>query len=196
MRLRRAGRRRCRSPGASDRSSGSTLPRHGESLWEALSGHDDYGPICPTGRWPTAPPFWVGWKSAGARGSVLLCRGHGSRRAVGLQTLVAIRPDMRTVEVGHIVLSPALQRTPLATRRSISWRATSSETLGYRRYEWKCNALKAASLPCGAPFRLRLRGRFPQAHDRQGPQPRQRLVAMIDTDWPPAGRLRALARAR
>src|ERR1700686_5489570 len=65
--------------------------------------------------------------------------------AVGLATLMAIRPEMRVVEVGHIVLGPGLQRTPLATEAQYLLARHAFETLGYRRYEWKCDALNAAS---------------------------------------------------
>ena len=64
---------------------------------------------------------------------------------VGISTLMEIRPAMRVVEVGHIVYSPALQRTPLATEAQYLLARYVFETLGYRRYEWKCNALNAPS---------------------------------------------------
>ena len=119
-----------------------------------------------------------------------------SGRAVGIATLMEIRPAMRVIEVGHIVYSPALQRTPLGTEAQYLLARYAFETLGYRRYEWKCNALNAAVPACGAALRLRLRGHLPPAPDRQGPQPRQCLV--LDARQRMAGtqgRVRALARA-
>ena len=56
-----------------------------------------------------------------------------------------IRPAMRVIEVGHILYSPALQRTPLGTEAQYLLARYAFETLGYRRYEWKCNALNAPS---------------------------------------------------
>ena len=56
-----------------------------------------------------------------------------------------IRPAMRSIEVGHIVYSPAVQRTPLGTEAQYLLARYVFETLGYRRYEWKCNALNAPS---------------------------------------------------
>ena len=64
-----------------------------------------------------------------------------------------IRPAMRVIEVGHIVYSPALQRTPLGTEAQYLLARYVFETLGYRRYEWKCHALNAPR----AARRLRLR---------------------------------------
>ena len=80
------------------------------------------------------------------------------------------------IEVGNIVYSPALQRTPLATEAQYLLARYVFETLGYRRYEWKCNALNAAVAARGAALRLHLRRHLPPTHDRQGPQPRHRLV--------------------
>ena len=68
-----------------------------------------------------------------------------SGRAVGILSLMEIRPAMRVIEVGNIVYSPALQRTPLATEAQYLIARYAFETLGYRRYEWKCNALNAPS---------------------------------------------------
>jgi RimJ/RimL family protein N-acetyltransferase len=63
-------------------------------------------------------------------------------RAIGIATLMEIRPAMRVIEVGHIVYTPALQRSPLGTEAQYLLARYAFETLGYRRHEWKCNALK------------------------------------------------------
>src|SRR5215813_12634732 len=68
-----------------------------------------------------------------------------SGQAVGIATLMEIRPAMRVIEVGNILYSPALQRTPLGTEAQYLLARYAFETLGYRRYEWKCNALNAPS---------------------------------------------------
>ena len=68
-----------------------------------------------------------------------------------------IRPAARSVEVGHIVYSPALQRTPLGTEVQYLLARYAFETLGNRRYEWKCNSLNAAVAPGGAALRFRVR---------------------------------------
>ena len=66
---------------------------------------------------------------------------------------------MRVIEVGHVLYSPALQRTPLGTEAQYLLARYAFETLGYRRYEWKCNALNAASRRGRAALRLRVRRR-------------------------------------
>jgi RimJ/RimL family protein N-acetyltransferase len=107
-----------------------------------------------------------------------------SRRAVGLETLVAIRPDMRAVEVGHIVLGPALQRTPLATEAQYLLARYVFETLGYRRYEWKCNVLNAASYRAALRFGFVFEGIFRNHMISKGRSRDSAWFAMIDTEWP------------
>ena len=161
------------------------IARHGESLWEALSGHDrlwtymSYGPLADR----TAFLGWLEERQALADPFYYAVVDR-SRRAVGLQTLVAIRPDMRTVEVGHIVLGPALQRTPLATEAQYLLARYVFETLGYRRYEWKCNALNAASYRAALRFGFVFEGVFRNHMISKGRSRDSAWFAMIDTDWP------------
>ena len=161
------------------------VARHGDSLWEALSGHDrlwtymSYGPLADR----TAFLGWLEEREALADPFYYAVVDR-SRRAVGLQTLVAIRPDMRTVEVGHIVLSPALQRTPLATEAQYLLGRYVFETLGYRRYEWKCNALNAASYRAALRFGFVFEGVFRNHMISKGRSRDSAWFAMIDTDWP------------
>ena len=99
-----------------------------------------------------------------------------SGRAVGFETLMRIDPVHRCIEVGNILYGKSLQRTPGATEAQYLLMRYIFEHLGYRRYEWKCNALNAPSRRAALRFRLQLRGHFPQAHDCPGPQSRHSLV--------------------
>ena len=83
---------------------------------------------------------------------------------------------MRVIEVGHVVYSPALQRTPLGTEAQYLLARYAFETLGYRRYEWKCNALNAPSRRAALRYGFNYEGILRAAHDRQRPQPRHRDV--------------------
>jgi RimJ/RimL family protein N-acetyltransferase len=159
--------------------------RHGESLWEALSGHDrlwtymSYGPLADRAA-------FLGWLAdrQALEDPFYYAVVDRSRRAVGLETLVAIRPDMRAVEVGHIVLGPALQRTPLATEAQYLLARYVFETLGYRRYEWKCNTLNAASYRAALRFGFVFEGVFRNHMISKGRSRDSAWFAMIDTDWP------------
>jgi RimJ/RimL family protein N-acetyltransferase len=97
---------------------------------------------------------------------------------------LAIRPEMRVVEVGNILLSPRLQRTRLATEAQYLLAGHAFETLGHRRYEWKCDALNAAS--CRAALRLgfRFEGIFRDHMIIKGRSRDTAWFAMLATDWP------------
>ncbi len=85
--------------------------------------------------------------------------GRSRRR---LFTLMEIRPEMRVIEVGHVLYSPLLQRTPLATEAQYLLARYAFEALGYRRYEWKCNALNAASRRAALRYGFTYEGTFRQ----------------------------------
>jgi RimJ/RimL family protein N-acetyltransferase len=159
--------------------------RHGADLWAALAGHDQvwtylaYGPFIDAdafGRWlePRAAlndPFCY---------IVIDKAGH----ACGIITLMSVRPDMRVIEVGHVLLSPALQRTPLATEAQYLLARYAFETLGYRRYEWKCNALNAASRRAAMRLGFDFEGLFPQHMIVKGRNRDTAWYAMLDREWP------------
>ena len=68
-----------------------------------------------------------------------------SEQAVGVASFLRIEPSAGVIEVGHINYSPQLQKTPLATEAMFLMMQRVFDELGYRRYEWKCDALNAAS---------------------------------------------------
>ena len=73
-----------------------------------------------------------------------------------------IDPSHRTIEVGSILYTPRLQRTPLATEAMYLMARHIFEDLGYRRYEWKCNALNAPSRKAALRFGFTFEGIFRQ----------------------------------
>jgi RimJ/RimL family protein N-acetyltransferase len=60
-------------------------------------------------------------------------------------SLLRMQPEMGVMEVGHVHYSPRLQRTRAATEAQYLLASHIFDDLGYRRYEWKCDALNAAS---------------------------------------------------
>lgn len=105
-------------------------------------------------------------------------------RAVGIATLMEIRPAMRVIEVGHIVYSPALQRTPLGTEAQYLLARYAFETLGYRRYEWKCNALNAPSRRAALRYGFTFEG-IARAHMiAKGRNRDTAWFSMLDSEWP------------
>ncbi len=134
------------------------------------------GPICRTVHLPIRGFFALGAVERAALADLTMPLSIREIAYTGTLSLMEIRPAMRVIEVGHILYAPALQRTPLGDRGAISAARYAFETLGYRRYEWKCDALNAASRRAALRFGFTYRGHLPPAHDHQGPQPRHRLV--------------------
>ena len=73
-----------------------------------------------------------------------------------------IRPGVRVIEIGNIVYSPALQRTAAATEVQYLMARYVFDELGYRRYEWKCNALNAPSMRAAKRLGFTYEGTFRQ----------------------------------
>lgn len=159
--------------------------RHAAALWQAVKGQDHIWTYMQYGPFADAAAFssWIAQRStlSDPFSYVIVDRAE---RALGIITLMAIRPPMRVIEVGNIVLSPALQRTPLATEAQYLLARYAFETLGYRRYEWKCDALNAASRRAAARFGFTFEGIFRQHMIVKGHNRDTAWHAMLDSEWP------------
>jgi RimJ/RimL family protein N-acetyltransferase len=165
--------------------------RHGASLWEALQGGDAHDAddrvwtYLAYGPFPDRAAFAAWLAGREALDDPFSCAVvDPAGRALGIVTLMSIRPDMRVIEVGNIVLSPALQRTPLATEAQYLLARHAFETLGYRRYEWKCDALNAPSRGAALRFGFRFEGIFRNHMIVKGRSRDTAWFAITDTDWP------------
>jgi RimJ/RimL family protein N-acetyltransferase len=159
--------------------------RHGAALWQALKDDNatwaylGYGPFTDE----TAFAAWLAERPKLADPySYAIVTPEG--RALGIATLMEIRPAMRVIEVGNIVYSPALQRTPLATEAQYLLARHVFETLGNRRYEWKCNALNAPSRRAAERFGFTFEGLFRQHQIVKGRNRDTAWFSMLDTEWP------------
>jgi RimJ/RimL family protein N-acetyltransferase len=103
---------------------------------------------------------------------------------VGYFTLMEIRPAHRVIEVGHVMYSPALQKSRLATEVQYLLATYIFETLGYRRYEWKCHALNAASRRAGQRYGFIYEGTFRQYLISKGRNRDNAWFSMLDSEWP------------
>ena len=160
--------------------------RHGRGLWEALRGHDELWTYLFVGPFPDEPAF-MAWLTTRARDDspyyFYTVVDHRSR-AVGLIALLEIRPATRVIEVGHILYSPALQRTALATEAQYLLARYAFETLGYRRYEWKCDSLNAQSRRAAARFGFTFEGIFRQHMIVKARNRDTAWYSMLDSEWP------------
>jgi RimJ/RimL family protein N-acetyltransferase len=104
-------------------------------------------------------------------------------KAVGVASYLRIDPANGSIEVGHINFSPRLQRTPAATEAMYLMMKRAFE-LGYRRYEWKCDALNASSRAAAQRLGLSFEGVFRQATTYKGRNRDTAWYAAIDQEWP------------
>ncbi|HMA37760.1 MAG TPA: GNAT family protein [Chloroflexia bacterium] len=104
-------------------------------------------------------------------------------QAVGVASYLRIAPASGSIEVGHIHYTPALQRTAGATEAMYLLMKRAFE-LGYRRYEWKCDALNAPSRAAAQRLGLSYEGVFRQATVYKGRNRDTAWYAAIDQEWP------------
>ena len=107
-----------------------------------------------------------------------------NEQVVGTATLMSIRPDMRVIEVGSIVYSPALQRTALGTETQYLLARYAIETLRYRRYEWKCDALNEPSRRAALRYGFVFEGLFRQHMISNGRNRDTAWFSITDGEWP------------
>ena len=158
---------------------------HDAALWSAVKGHDhiwtymSYGPLADL----AAFSEWLAGriKLEDPYSYAIIDR---SGRAVGIATLMEIRPAMRVIEVGNILYSPSLQRTPLGTEAQFLLARYAFETLGYRRYEWKCNALNAPSRRAALRYGFVFESIMRQHMIVKGRSRDTAYYSMLDCEWP------------
>ena len=104
--------------------------------------------------------------------------------AVGVTSYLRIAPNIGTIEVGHIHYSPRLQRTAAATEAMYLMMVRAFDELGYRRYEWKCDALNAPSRSAATRLGFTYEGTFRQATMYKGRNRDTAWYSIIDSEWP------------
>jgi len=108
----------------------------------------------------------------------------GDGRAVGVASYLRINPEMGSIEVGHIHYSPLLQRTRAATEAMYLMAHHAFDELGYRRYEWKCDDLNAASQAAAARLGFTYEGTFRQDRIYKGRNRDTAWYSITDAEWP------------
>ena len=164
--------------------------RHGKSLWQETHGADQGD------RWQYLfeAPFadeltfheYLARKAASQDPVFFAIVDQGSDRAQGYETLMRIEPAHRCIEVGNIVYGRSLQRTPGATEAQYLLMRYVFDDLGYRRYEWKCNALNAPSRRAAARFGFTFEGIFRQHMIVRGKNRDTAWYSLLDREWPTA----------
>lgn len=160
---------------------------HAEDLYEALSLDSDgrNWTYLPYGPFDSVEDFASWLISVGQDQDVLffVIISLESDKPVGIASYLRISPEQGSIEVGHLNFSPLMQRTPIATE-AMWLMMKEAFALGFRRYEWKCNALNRALRRAAQRLGLSFEGVFRQAAVVKGYNRDTAWYAAIDRDWP------------
>ena len=100
-----------------------------------------------------------------------------------MASYLRITPEHGTIEVGHINYSPILQNTVEGTETMYLMMKNAFETLGNRRYEWKCNNLNNASKNAAKRLGFKFEGVFRQMFVFKGRNRDSAWFSIIDKEW-------------
>ncbi len=163
------------------------VARHARQLYDANA-------LDPEGRMWTylsSGPFasfdeylgWLGPRPASDDPLFFAFVDKGRAQAAGTGAYMRIDAANGVVEVGHLAFSPLMQRSPVATEAMYLMMGNAFE-LGYRRYEWKCDSLNAASRRAAERLGFTFEGIFRQAIVYKGRNRDTAWFSIIDTEWP------------
>jgi RimJ/RimL family protein N-acetyltransferase len=138
-----------------------------------------YGPFSSAGDYRR----WLTTSCAGDDPLFHAVLDAASGRATGVASYMRIQPASGSIEVGHIAFSPLLQRTRAATE-AMYLMMSRAFALGYRRYEWKCDALNAPSRAAAQRLGFSFEGVFRQATVYKGRNRDTAWYSVIDREWP------------
>jgi RimJ/RimL family protein N-acetyltransferase len=159
--------------------------RHAGDLFRAFRADDriwdylPYGPFAAEGDYLA----WVAGHETGTDPLFHALRDLQTGRCGGVASFLRITPEMGSIEVGHICLAPELQATRAATEAMalmMGWAFGA----GYRRYEWKCDALNRPSRRAAERLGFLQEGTFRQAAIVKGRNRDTAWYSVIDTEWP------------
>ncbi len=107
-----------------------------------------------------------------------------SNKAIGYISFMRIQPAHGVLEIGHVVFSPELQKTTAATEVIYVLLNYAFTELGYRRVEWKCDALNEKSGKAALRFGFTFEGIFRQALVYKNRNRDTAWYSIIDAEWP------------
>lgn len=160
--------------------------RHGDDLFAAAAGADESWYYLPYGPFGGRDDFlaWLGRHAATDDPIAFAIVDRAAGAARGIATFMSIVPDHGVIEIGHIWLSPAMQRTRQATEAIYLMSRHSFDELGNRRLEWKCDAANAPSRRAAERFGFVFEGVFRQHRVIKGRNRDTAWYSITDAEWP------------
>ena len=158
---------------------------HAADLHRAYSGHDGLWDYMPYGPFSSAAGYhrWAKETASGSDPLFYVLRDKATGHCGGVASYLRITPGAGSIEVGHICLAPEIARGRVWTEAMflmMDWAFRA----GYRRYEWKCNALNMASRRAAQRLGFSYEGIFRQAAVVKGRNRDTAWFAVTDADWP------------
>ncbi|MGX5734963.1 GNAT family N-acetyltransferase [Bosea thiooxidans] len=161
------------------------VSRHLDDIWAANAGHDQIWDWLPARPPQSKEEYGALLQSMVDQAGIvpLAVIDKADDRAKGHLWIMEIRPAHGVFEVGWITYSPALQRTRAATE-AIYLVGDYGFSLGYRRYEWKCNSLNEPSKRAARRFGFQYEGLFRQHMVVKGENRDTAWFSILDGEWP------------
>ena len=161
---------------------------HAADLYAAQEGADEIWEYLPYGPFSGEAEFqgWLAARAATDDPLFFAIVDGATGRALGMASFLRITPEHGVIEVGHIWYSPALQRTRHATEAMYVMARHVFDELGYRRYEWKCNALNEPSRRAALRLGFTYEGVFRQHMVVKDQNRDTTWYSMLDSKWPAA----------
>jgi RimJ/RimL family protein N-acetyltransferase len=158
---------------------------HAVDLHAGFAGHDALWDYMPYGPFASAAAYhrWAREREAGADPRFYVLRDLVTGQAGGIASYLRIAPEAGSIEVGHICISPRMQRSAAFTEAMflmLDWAFRA----GYRRYEWKCNALNLPSRRAAERLGFSYEGVFRNHMVVKGRSRDSAWFSVIDSDWP------------
>ena len=164
------------------------VARHASQLFAAQAGAPQIWEYLPYGPFESEMMFraWLTERATTSDPLFYAIIDRTSGRALGMASFLRVEPSHGVIEVGHIWYSPALQRTRLATEAMYVMARHVFDDLGYRRYEWKCNALNEPSRRAAVRLGFTFEGVFRQHMVVKDRNRDTAWYSMLDSEWPAA----------
>lgn len=162
--------------------------RHGDQLYTASSPDDARARFLylPVDAHPHRADFdnWITTRAPSTDPMYFAVIDKAAASVGGRQSFLRIDPPNRSIEIGDIYWGPSIARTRVTTEANFLFAGYAFDVLGYRRFEWKCNALNEPSRRAALRFGFSCEGIFRRAAIVKGRSRDTAWYAMIDEDWP------------
>ncbi|MBL4915835.1 GNAT family N-acetyltransferase [Szabonella alba] len=158
---------------------------HAADLHHGFAGHDALWDYMAYGPFASASAYhrWVKETETKSDPLFFALRDLATGHAAGVASYLRIDPSNGVIELGHICLSPQIQKGPAATEAWFLMMKWAFEA-GYRRFEWKCNAANLASRRAAQRLGFSFEGVFRQAAVIKGRNRDTAWFSVIDSEWP------------